>query len=158
MNEVAFKREMVKTKTMQQNSDNPEYWVGVQRGLRRGHHGEKFGTEEEHQLWLSAADDADETRRQRGKGYRDGLTMAEIGPSKPGPKTDEPSIPLSVRLPKSVHDAIPEPKGEWVRNLVRKNVDAKKPYYCTQNNGDCITCSLVNYGRDCHNNPIEKLE
>lgn len=23
--------------------------------------------------------------------------------------------------------------------------------YCTQNNGDCETCSLVNYGRDCHN-------
>jgi hypothetical protein len=28
-----------------------------------------------------------------------------------------------------------------------------KPY-CTQNNGNCSTCSLVNYGRDCHNNPI----
>jgi hypothetical protein len=29
-----------------------------------------------------------------------------------------------------------------------------KPDYCTQNNGDCSTCSLVNYGRDCHNNPV----
>ncbi len=27
--------------------------------------------------------------------------------------------------------------------------------YCTQNNGDCGTCSLANYGRDCMNNPIE---
>ena len=27
-----------------------------------------------------------------------------------------------------------------------------KPDYCTQNNGDCSTCSLVNYGRDCRNN------
>ena len=26
--------------------------------------------------------------------------------------------------------------------------------YCTQNNGDCSTCSLVNYNRDCYNNPI----
>jgi len=26
--------------------------------------------------------------------------------------------------------------------------------YCTQNNGDCQTCSLVNYNRDCQNNPI----
>lgn len=26
--------------------------------------------------------------------------------------------------------------------------------YCTQNNGDCETCSLVNYGRDCHNQPL----
>jgi|GEM_PF-1775675 hypothetical protein len=28
------------------------------------------------------------------------------------------------------------------------------PDYCTQNDGDCKTCSLVNYGRDCMNNPI----
>jgi hypothetical protein len=28
-----------------------------------------------------------------------------------------------------------------------------KPY-CTQNNGDCSTCSLVNYNRDCMNVPI----
>lgn len=28
-----------------------------------------------------------------------------------------------------------------------------KPY-CTQNSGDCATCSLVNYGLDCANNPI----
>ena len=26
--------------------------------------------------------------------------------------------------------------------------------YCSQNNQECFTCSLVNYGRDCHNNPI----
>lgn len=26
--------------------------------------------------------------------------------------------------------------------------------YCTQNNGDCETCSLVNYGRDCKNVPL----
>ena len=28
-----------------------------------------------------------------------------------------------------------------------------KKSYCTQNDGDCSTCSLVNYGRDCQNNP-----
>ena len=28
-----------------------------------------------------------------------------------------------------------------------------KPY-CTQNEGNCSTCSLVNYGRDCQNNPL----
>ena len=26
--------------------------------------------------------------------------------------------------------------------------------YCTQNNGDCSTCSLVNYGRDCQNKSV----
>ena len=28
------------------------------------------------------------------------------------------------------------------------------PEYCTQNAGDCDTCSLSSYGRDCANNPI----
>ena len=29
--------------------------------------------------------------------------------------------------------------------------------YCTQNNGDCTTCSLVNYGMDCTNNPVPEF-
>jgi hypothetical protein len=28
-----------------------------------------------------------------------------------------------------------------------------KPY-CTQNDGNCPTCSLINYNRDCQNKPI----
>jgi hypothetical protein len=30
--------------------------------------------------------------------------------------------------------------------------------YCTQNGSDCSTCSLVNYGRDCMNQPVEDDE
>jgi len=30
--------------------------------------------------------------------------------------------------------------------------------YCTQNDGDCETCSLVNYRRDCMNIPIDQDE
>jgi len=30
-----------------------------------------------------------------------------------------------------------------------------KPY-CTQNNGECETCSLGSYGRDCQNNPVKR--
>jgi len=30
--------------------------------------------------------------------------------------------------------------------------------YCTQNNGKCQTCSLVNYGMDCMNNPIKQYK
>lgn len=29
-----------------------------------------------------------------------------------------------------------------------------KPW-CTQNSGDCSTCSLVSYGLDCMNNPVD---
>ena len=30
------------------------------------------------------------------------------------------------------------------------------PAYCVLNNGDCETCSLVNYGRNCMNHPIHR--
>lgn len=29
---------------------------------------------------------------------------------------------------------------------------------CQREDGDCTVCSMVNYGRDCHNRPITKLE
>lgn len=29
---------------------------------------------------------------------------------------------------------------------------------CQREDGDCTVCSLVNYGRDCHNRLITKLE
>lgn len=29
---------------------------------------------------------------------------------------------------------------------------------CQREDGDCTVCSLVNYGRDCHNRPVTKLE
>ena len=50
--------------------ENIDYWAGYQRGLRRAFHGERFGTDAEHQLWLSLSDD----RAELGRGYRDGLT------------------------------------------------------------------------------------
>jgi hypothetical protein len=45
-----------------------------------------------------------------------------------------------------------KPIGEFNSNdLGGKNIMKS---YCTQNSGDCSTCSLVNYGRDCRNNPL----
>lgn len=34
----------------------------------------------------------------------------------------------------------------------------KKYADCQRADGDCTVCSLVNYGRDCRNRPITKLE
>lgn len=34
----------------------------------------------------------------------------------------------------------------------------KKYADCQLEDGDCTLCSLVNYGRDCRNRPITKLE
>jgi len=84
MNEKTFKHEMIKAKTFHDLGERAEYWAGYMRGLRRRYHGEKFGTEEEHQIWMTA--DGDETRRDRSQGYRDGFLGIET-------KT------LTIRLP-----------------------------------------------------------
>ena len=34
----------------------------------------------------------------------------------------------------------------------------KKYADCQRADGNCTACSLVSYGRDCHNRPITKLE
>lgn len=54
-------------------AEHSDFWTGYQRGLRRLHHGNNFGTESEHDLWHGIADDETDTiRRQRGQGYRAG--------------------------------------------------------------------------------------
>lgn len=57
-----------------------EWWAGYMRGLRRAHHGERFGTQAEHELWLAAADSDYEKRAALGRGYRAGLTMEALDP------------------------------------------------------------------------------
>ena len=52
-----------------------EWWVGYLRGLRRAHHGERFGSEAEHAMWFTAVDSDDPSRAALGHGYRAGLTL-----------------------------------------------------------------------------------
>jgi hypothetical protein len=98
MNQQEFESEVEKAKGLKSIEDErQDFWAGYARGLRRGYHGEKFGT------------DDDDSRRERGEGYRAGFRCAKLG------------------------------RG-----------------YCSQNDFCCETCSLVNYGKDCHNNAILK--
>jgi hypothetical protein len=54
---------------------SPDYWHGYQRGLRRGFLGDMFGTDDDHKHWMRLADDgSDKASRERGRGYRDGLS------------------------------------------------------------------------------------
>ena len=46
------------------------WFAGYMRGLRRAHHGERFGTQAEHDLWLSAEHSARPATRGAGRGYR----------------------------------------------------------------------------------------
>jgi len=57
-----------------------EWWVGYMRGLRRAHHGERFGTNTEHELWLAASASDDPQRAALGSGYRSGLTLQALDP------------------------------------------------------------------------------
>lgn len=57
-----------------------DWWVGYMRGLRRAHHGERFGSQAEHELWLSATESTDPQRVALGRGYRAGLTLTMRDP------------------------------------------------------------------------------
>ena len=73
MDKVIFEHEMSKAKAFKDaDPDRADYWAGYQRGLRRAYHGENFGTESEHALWLATINNEDISKQQRGKGYRDG--------------------------------------------------------------------------------------
>jgi hypothetical protein len=75
--DTIFVRESIRARTMAIiDPERADYWHGYRRGLRRARFGEQFGTAAEHQLWLMLADDTDVSRAARGRGYRDGLTVA----------------------------------------------------------------------------------
>ena len=75
MNQKTFEQACIKAATMiAVDAGHAEYWQGYRRGVRRAHFGEQFGTKAEHDLWSSMADEpGDSNRRERGRGYLDGL-------------------------------------------------------------------------------------
>jgi hypothetical protein len=75
MNETRFLSLMMKARKFSGLGEQSDYWHGYQRGLRRGYQGELYGTEAEHELWMGLADNGpDKASRERGRGYRDGLS------------------------------------------------------------------------------------
>ena len=75
MNEAIFLSLIMKARVCSSRGERSDYWHGYQRGLRRGFQGELFGTEDEHRRWIRLAENGnDEASRERGRGYRDGLS------------------------------------------------------------------------------------
>ena len=66
---------------LESDSLNESWLTGYMRGLRRAHHGDRFGTEAEHDLWYSATESTDPSRAALGRGYRAGLTLEAHDPS-----------------------------------------------------------------------------
>jgi len=113
MSKQHFESEMSRAKTFQGLGTDIEYWAGYIRGLRRNFHGEAFGTEAEHRLWLEAVNSEDTIRRQLGQGYADGLK----GRSKQEPGADHKQLGTGRR---------PKPKGSSAMERLdeaRKNLD-----------------------------------
>lgn len=79
----AFASLLRRADTLRRHEPDPiraAWWAGYVRGLRRAHHGESFGSEAEHQLFLSASGDAVPDRAALGRGYAAGLTMTMLEP------------------------------------------------------------------------------
>jgi len=74
MDKVLFEREIRRAKRLA-STENNEYWSGYQRGLRRRFQGDNFGTDKEHELWMSMAESRDVRRRALGRGYRAGCEV-----------------------------------------------------------------------------------
>lgn len=76
-----FQSLMRRADTMRRHDhENSAWWTGYIRGLRRAHHGDTFGTEAEHDLYLSAIDSTDHQLTSLGRGYRAGLTLTAAEP------------------------------------------------------------------------------
>jgi hypothetical protein len=65
-----FKSKIIRARQLAQ-VDNQEFWNAYSRGLRRLYHGEKFGTEDEHKIWMSQ-------EGLRGAGYKKGFSGSDI--------------------------------------------------------------------------------
>ncbi|RJP87284.1 MAG: hypothetical protein C4518_12335 [Desulfobacteraceae bacterium] len=80
MDEKTFKHEMEKAKTLKNlEPDRTEYWIGYQLGIHRAYYGEKFGTDEDHLLWIGpGASTGNQRRDQRHQGYKDGFSKKSL--------------------------------------------------------------------------------
>jgi hypothetical protein len=91
MDEQKFEGEMLKA--IMRRATQPErasYWKGVERGLQRAHFGAAFGTDDYHRFWLSLAENGgDESHREYGRGYRDGLALAALDATVPTASIDQ---------------------------------------------------------------------
>lgn len=99
-----------------------DYGAGYQRGLRRAHHGEAFGTADEHALWSRLGLDGD-IRTELGRGYRDGLAGADPQPliGRPAIAAGEQSTTLTFRLSAAQRAKL---DGLGGAGWLRKQIDA----------------------------------
>jgi hypothetical protein len=72
MTQGEFRTKMLRAEALFKN-EYPDYFRGYARGLRRKYHGERFGTEAEHEKWMGLVNDEIQDRREVGRGYQVGF-------------------------------------------------------------------------------------
>ena len=92
MTKEIFEYEIGKAKTFAYLGERVCYWEGYQRGLCRAYYGEVFGSQEEHERWMSFAEDdkANDFLQERGRGYVDGLAARREAPARGATSTPWP--------------------------------------------------------------------
>ena len=77
MDRKTFELEMMRAKTFMMTGEDYDYWAGYEKGLRRRFKNENFGTDAEHEFWLSLKNSDDDMRRNRGRGYHAGFNFPD---------------------------------------------------------------------------------
>jgi len=113
MNEQKYHSESRRAEQMKKaEPDKIPYWEGYKRGLQRFFHGDKFGTSEEHELWLSLINRKDDKSKQRGQGYRDGLLYGEISSKIGRPSVGNTTLP-AITVEKELETKLKEKAKEF---------------------------------------------
>lgn len=114
MNEIEFRRLMRRVRLL-----GGDYAAGYQRGLRRCYHGERFGTEKEHETFMRLGLDGDYLD-EMGRGYRDGFTgkFPEPKVGRPELPPNEKTRPRSIRLNDGRWDKLQRLGREWLERAI----------------------------------------
>ena len=161
--EHLFKSEMARAQTLRDLENDHikrDYWDGYIRGLRRGYHGEIFGTAAEHSTYWNLYNSPDKDREARGRGYRGGISFfSPRGKGRPGKGPTH--MLFNVRIPKDLY-------ARMERCMMYQGIDldvfrtAAYEHYCCiiekQMRGNSIDASVSSVSNQPGTDPLLQSE
>lgn len=99
-----------------------DYGAGYLRGLNRHFHGELYGTAKDHAIWMRLGLKGDDSRAERGRGYRDGFAGKPPEPLRgrpPGEPDHVKSVTLHVRVTQEQAEKFARlGASDWMRRTI----------------------------------------